>query len=64
MKFILGLGGAWIFGCAAFSIAVAVGWVINIVHLIHLPVVLTGAEICRVVGIFVPPLGAIMGYWF
>ena len=56
-----GFGLVWI----AFVVAVLVGWVMNIVQLIHLSgtATLTLGIILRIVGIFVPPLGAIMGYF-
>lgn len=38
------------------------GWVVNIIEVFHANfTVLTGELILRVIGIFVPPLGAIMG---
>lgn len=45
-------------------IAAAIGWVMNIITLIGIindPI--TGIFIMRVVGIFVPPLGAVLGYF-
>jgi hypothetical protein len=41
------------------------GWILNVVHIVKLPtIVFTGEVIVRVVGIFLPPLGAIMGWFF
>lgn len=45
-------------------IAALIGWVWNIVKIFHIvddPI--TGVFILRVVGIFVAPLGAILGYF-
>jgi hypothetical protein len=40
------------------------GWIANIVKLIGLPSLeLTGMTIGRIAGIFVPPLGGVMGYF-
>lgn len=46
------------------SIAGCVGWVMNIVTVVHTccaPV--TGMLVVRVIGIFVPPLGAVIGFF-
>ncbi len=45
---------AIIFGCA--------GYVLNIVKLVQATGI-TGLELFRVCGVFVPPLGAIVGYF-
>lgn len=62
LRLILGAGAAWI----AVAIALVVGWVLNIVALFGLasaPVTeVTLMFILRVVGIFVPPLGGVLGY--
>lgn len=43
--------------------AAAIGWVWNIVKLVGMTLdPITGLLIVRVVGIFIPPLGAIVGY--
>lgn len=42
-------------------IAVIIGYIINIFEIVALDVVTTGEGIIRIVGIFIPPLGAIMG---
>jgi len=47
-----------------FAIAALIGWVLNIVNLCGSsfdPV--TGMDVARVVGIFIPPLGAVLGYF-
>lgn len=47
---VIGLGGV-------------IGWIINIVDVAHASFAhLTGMVVLRVVGIFVPPLGAVMGF--
>lgn len=40
-----------------------IGWIINIVELFHLEAILSGEGALRIVGIFIVPLGSIMG-WF
>lgn len=44
-------------------LAVGYGWIMNIVSMIHMDVVTTGMGVARIAGIFVPPLGAILGYF-
>ncbi len=44
-------------------ILIAVGWVMNIIALAHASAV-TVLVVLRIIGIFVPPLGAILGYFF
>ncbi len=44
-------------------IAGVIGWILNIITIAHTDNLLsTGMGILRVVGIFVPPLGAILGW--
>lgn len=61
-RLILGAGAVWI----AVAIALVLGWVLNIVTLFGMastPVTdVTLMFILRVVGIFVPPLGGVLGY--
>ncbi len=45
------------------AILVAIGWVMNVIDLVRWNADITAEFIIRVIGIFVPPLGAIMG-WF
>ncbi len=45
------------------AILVVIGWVMNIIDLVTWKAEITAEFIIRVAGIFVPPLGAIMG-WF
>lgn len=48
-----------------FMILIAIGWVMNIIALVHLESVdHLGEVIIRVIGIFIAPLGAIMGWFF
>jgi len=42
----------------------AYGWVVNIIYLFHMSTVMNGEGAVRIAGIFVPPLGAIMGWFF
>lgn len=62
IRLILGAGAVWI----AVAIALVLGWVLNIITLVSLatgPVTdVTLMFILRVVGIFVPPLGGVLGY--
>ena len=47
----------------AIVVAAAYGWVMNIVQLYHSSFSeITGQLILRVIGIFVAPLGSVMGY--
>ena len=49
----------------AFWLAVVVGWIMNIVDLFDQSFTpLTAVAVLRVVGIFVPPLGAVMGFFW
>lgn len=58
---------AWIVFCVATGISIVIGWVINIIDVID--IVASGIEVAtvelilRVVGIPIPILGAIMGYF-
>lgn len=49
-----------------FYIILIMGWVLNIIALIHLPapMVFSGKVIVRIVGICLAPLGSIMGWFF
>lgn len=42
---------------------IGIGWVMNIIKLISCDWIISGEEVLRVVGIFVAPLGGILG-WF
>jgi len=59
MRAILSLGIGWIVVC----IALAVGWVMNIVTLVqHANDPITTITVVRAIGIFVAPLGGVLGY--
>lgn len=45
-------------------ITVAVGYVFNILDLFSDLSTVNGVFIMRIIGIFLPPIGAIMGYFF
>jgi hypothetical protein len=51
-----------IYSVAVLSIAGVIGWLINIAKLVSGNMEITGEFILRIIGIFVAPLGAIMGY--
>jgi hypothetical protein len=58
MKLIAGIAAAF-----AFLVAVAYGWIMNIMAVANSNFAeLTGILILRVVGIFVAPLGVVLGY--
>jgi len=45
------------------AFALAIGWVINIITIVnHINDPVTGMQVLRAVGIFVAPLGGILGY--
>jgi hypothetical protein len=51
----LGIIGLWV--------AAVIGWIMNIFTLYHMSFAnMTGELIVRIIGIFVAPIGAIMGY--
>lgn len=51
--------GVWF----ALVLAIGIGYVMNIVALCHSGAAITTEFVLRVVGLFVPPLGAILGYF-
>lgn len=52
-----------IFGYLAFIGVIVTGWILNIVAVAHANLSdLTGMLILRIVGIFVAPLGVVLGY--
>ena len=62
---LMGLAFGWFIFCISLGLAIAVGWIMNIVHLVGMTNILaTGEGIVRVVGIFIPPLGAFMGFFY
>ena len=61
----MAFGIGWLLSCLAVFIVIAVGWVINISDLIEMTNVLnSGLGIARIAGIFIPPLGAFLGYFW
>lgn len=57
--------GYVILAYTALAIGVLVGYIMNIVDLVHATMSpLTTVVVLRIVGLFIPPLGAIMGYAF
>lgn len=50
-------------GVIALWLAGIVGWVMNIITIIQIsPLEMTGMLVARVIGVFVAPLGAVLGY--
>jgi hypothetical protein len=51
-------------GLAVVIAAAATGWVFNLLEVVHSPAISqwAGVHVLRAIGIFVAPLGAIMGY--
>jgi hypothetical protein len=48
----------------ALPLAMVIGWILNIVELVQSEFVITsGMSIARVIGVFVPPLGSILGFF-
>lgn len=54
----------WFLFLAVLVVLVGVGWVLNILDITQMNDILTGLGVVRIAGIFIPPLGAIMGYFF
>ncbi len=48
----------WLLG-----LGLVVGWVWNIVKIIHMPDILTGIGIARCIGVFLAPIGAVLGFF-
>lgn len=56
----------WFKGLMLFGFVVIFSWIINLVKVFttDIPVPLWGGkEIARVIGIFIPPLGAVLGFF-
>jgi len=51
--------------CIGVALLIACGWVLNIIDLINAPELAEwgGKELLRVVGIFIVPVGGILGYF-
>lgn len=55
---------SWILFVFAAMLAVIYGWILNILAIMHIETfVLNGITVLRIVGIFIPPIGALMGYF-
>lgn len=39
------------------------GWVCNIIAIIHADALFTGMTIARIIGVFVAPLGSVLGFF-
>ena len=52
------------FGILIFGLIITgmIGWVLNIIKLLNSDFIPSGLDILRVVGIFIAPLGAIIGF--
>lgn len=57
---------AVIFAYIAFIAIVFIGWVMNILALVHMgsDTILSGLGVLRIIGVPMVPLGAVMGYFF
>lgn len=53
---------ASIFGFLALLIGGVIGWVLNIVALVGMETVLSGLGVLRIIGIFLAPIGAVLGF--
>lgn len=64
MKNQKGYAVAVIMICLALLVAVGYGWINNIISIIHSDFApLTGILVARIIGVFVAPLGAVLGYF-
>ena len=54
----------WITFWLVVVVACGYGWVQNIIHLFRMTTVMSGEGAVRIVGIFVAPLGAVLGWFF
>ena len=45
-------------------ILLTIGWVANIIVLYHMNTIMTGEGVIRIIGIFIAPIGSIMGWFF
>jgi hypothetical protein len=52
-----------VLGWLALFVTVAIGWVMNVFDIIA-TVGFSGLLVLRVVGLFLPPLGAFLGYFY
>jgi hypothetical protein len=56
----IGMLVAWIM----LVVTILIGWIMNIADLANMSDIVTGEGILRIVGIFVFPVGAFMGWFF
>ncbi len=56
----LGIGAicTWILAVAI----IGIGWVMNIIKLVSCDWIISGEEVLRIIGIFVAPIGGILGW--
>ena len=47
---------------AALVLGLVIGWTLNIVAIVNMDSVFSGMGVVRVIGIFIAPLGAVLGY--
>lgn len=64
MNKLLSLGIGWVLFVLSLAVVTAWGWILNIIALAHMTTILTGEGAVRIAGIFLPPLGAVMGWFF
>ena len=58
------LAVSWVLFVLALGFAVIYGWILNILAIMDIETfVFNGVTILRIVGIFIPPIGAFMGYF-
>lgn len=56
-------GGGFVFALLAGILAMAIGWVMNVVQLVYLAdAPITVLTILKIVGIFAAPLGGVLGW--
>lgn len=65
MKFQNGVGGTIFLIWLVVVLTIGIGWVLNITSIIHSDFAhLTGLLVLRIIGVFIVPLGSILGYFF
>lgn len=63
-NFIMGLGLTATLGMLGLFIAAVVGWIMNIITIFHMAsLTISGELLIRIIGIFIAPIGAILGYF-
>ena len=56
------IGDILIYGYLIIIISAIVGWIMNIIELLNLePFIISGKTVIGIIGIFIPPIGSIMG---